>query len=545
MRLKKDNSEQKLNGAYYTPEYLAKKIVELFNLDDIDSVLEPSCGDGVFINAIKSIPGFDFNGFIDAIEINPEETCSLVTKFKNDEKINIYTDDFFHYFSTHVFSKYDLIIGNPPYIRYQYLTEAQRHLMSTILSDSGMRPNKLINAWVCFLVACVRMLSENGKIAFIIPAEIMQVAYAEDLRKFLSNNLSKITLLTFKKLVFPDIEQEIVIFVGEKGREEKGIRIIEMKDLLDFNTLDLSSNGFQKLSHNKEKWTKYFADADENNLVSSIRKDSRFTALSDIALINVGITTGNNSFFSVDKKTADQYDLGSVVRPMIGRSSHAKSILFTHDEWINNVNEGKAANFLDFPDIDLAQLPAKHQEYISQGVKTGANEGYKCSIREHWYAVPSVWVPDAFLLRRSCLYPKFVLNKCNAVSTDTMHRIKFNDGIDPETALLSYYNSITFAFTEICARSYGGGVLEILPREAGNVYLPIVQNIPKDEIFRLVDEIDKIIKNDEDIECVLDIVDKYILRDKLGINEEHCVCARNLWKKLRGRRLERGAKLVG
>ena len=69
------------------------------------------------------------------------------------------------------------------------------------------------------------MLSDNGKIAFVIPAEILQVAYAEDLRLFLSNKLSKITLLTFEELVFPGIEQEVVVFIGEKGDSEKGIRI--------------------------------------------------------------------------------------------------------------------------------------------------------------------------------------------------------------------------------------------------------------------------------------------------------------------------------
>ena len=41
-------------------------------------------------------------------------------------------------------------------------------------------------------------LSDNGKIAFVIPAEILQVAYAEDLRLFLANHLSKITLITFE-----------------------------------------------------------------------------------------------------------------------------------------------------------------------------------------------------------------------------------------------------------------------------------------------------------------------------------------------------------
>ena len=130
-------------------------------------------------------------------------------------------------------TKINLILGNPPYIRYQYLDESQRKLMSDLLVSKGMKANRLVNTWVGFMVACVNLLSNEGKIAFVIPAEILQVAYAEDLRLFLADHLSKITLITFEELVFPDIEQEIVVFVGEKGNEEKGIRIIELNNLDD------------------------------------------------------------------------------------------------------------------------------------------------------------------------------------------------------------------------------------------------------------------------------------------------------------------------
>ena len=53
MILKEDSSEQKLRGAYYTPLKLAKKMVDFFKDDlSIKSILEPSCGDGVFVDAL-------------------------------------------------------------------------------------------------------------------------------------------------------------------------------------------------------------------------------------------------------------------------------------------------------------------------------------------------------------------------------------------------------------------------------------------------------------------------------------------------------------
>ena len=166
--------------------------------------------------------------------------------------------------------------------------------------------------------------------------------------------------------------------------------------------------------------------------------------------------------------------------------------------------------------------------------------GYKCSIRDRWYIVPSVWVPDAFFLRRNNLYPKFVLNCCGAVSTDTMHRMKFKDGVDPENVLLAYYNSVSFAFTEICGRSYGGGVLEILPGEMGNILIPKIQYI--DHVFRseLLQEIDHVVRNDDDIEKALDLVDREVLTKLLGIEQEICSQCRVIWKKMQRRRLGRG-----
>ena len=540
MRLKEESSEQKLRGAYYTPLPLAEMMVKLFSGNkQIKNVLEPSCGDGVFLDAMNNTDIIDQFDTITAIEIEDDEAIKVQNRYESKKNLRVINQDFFDYYEEYSDEKFDLILGNPPYIRYQYLEEEQRALLSDILTSQGMKANKLINAWVGFMVACVNMLSEQGKIAFVIPAEILQVVYAEDLRLFLSNNLSKISIITFEELVFSDIEQEVVVFIGEKGEEEKGIRIIELNNLDDLKDFDINSNGFQKLQHVHEKWTKYFTTDKENELVSEIRNNNLFQKLSDCALINVGITTGNNKYFSVDKNTVEKYELYSVVRPLIGRSSHANSIFFTQDDWMENVNSGKAAYLIDFPEIPYDKYPEKHREYIELGEEKKENKGYKCSIRDRWYRIPSIWVPDAFFLRRNNLYPKFVLNRCEAVSTDTMHRIKFNDSVSAEKIMLSYYNSISFAFTELCGRSYGGGVLEILPGEVGNIYVPKLDNISEDKVKSLLEKVDDIVRRNDDITKALDLVDDEILVTELGISKALCNEARGIWKKLQKRRLKR------
>ena len=276
MRLKKDSTEQKLRGAYYTPLALANAMVGLFTDDIPRSVLEPSCGDGVFIDSLQSSGMLDRIDTLTAVEIEAAEAQKVLTRYSDVGNVKVLVEDFLEFYKRcYQKERYDLILGNPPYIRYQYLTEAQREIQAQILTSHGMKSNKLINSWVCFLVACVQMLSVKGKIAFVVPAEILQVAYAEDLRLFLTNQLSRITLITFEKLIFPEIEQEVCVLVGEKGGEEKGIRIIQMDTLDDFKALDLSRNGYQKVQHVKEKWTKYFVLSTEAELVQILRADDR------------------------------------------------------------------------------------------------------------------------------------------------------------------------------------------------------------------------------------------------------------------------------
>ena len=73
MRLKKDSSNQKLRGAYYTPLQLAKAMVGLFAPQDMASVLEPSCGYGVFIDSFDELGLLPNVETLKAIEIEPDE----------------------------------------------------------------------------------------------------------------------------------------------------------------------------------------------------------------------------------------------------------------------------------------------------------------------------------------------------------------------------------------------------------------------------------------------------------------------------------------
>lgn len=544
MKLKKDISFKKERGGYYTPEKLANFITSLLYNRNL-KILEPSCGDGVFLSSILNIYKNNEYKKIDAIEIVKEEYEKCLELVKKNDNINLHNDDFYNFY-VNTKERYDLILGNPPYIRYQYLTEKQRKRQSKVLLENKMVPNKLINSWVFFLVACVNLLKDNGKIGFIIPAELLQVVYAEDLRAYLSRELNKITIISFDNLVFDDAEQEVVVFIGEKNNELNNCSIANcsFKDLDNLiNNFSLEKLEYSHLANERNKWTKYYLNEYQNTLIDNIKNDNKFQKFEDVALINVGITTGNNDYFSVNKEIVDEYDLSDVSIPLIGRSSQAHGLFFDENDWKYNVDKGVKAYLINFDEnIDYQNLSKKQQKYIKYGEQIGAHKGYKCSIRNKWYSIPSIWVPDAFFLRRSNNYPKFVMNKINAVSTDTMHRINFYEGVNKNKVLLSYYNSITFAFVELNGRSYGGGVLEVLPKEASNIFLPKIDDISEAKTVELLKIVDEKIRNKNDIEELLDIIDKEILIDFLKIPKKTVLEFRKIWKFMVERRHNRGKR---
>lgn len=574
MLLKENATEEKLNGRYYTDKNLARYVTSwATNRENINlqKVLEPSCGDGIFLECIAEL-GLQNNCEIISIEINKIESELANNRIKGSKLYRSYdefalqrqnnmgnylpvgskviNDDFYNVYQKSLYEyKFQAIVGNPPYIRYQYLTEYQRDEQSLILTTNKMKSNKLINAWVSFVVACVQMMDSNSRIGLVIPAELLQVKYAEDLRKFLMKSLQKMTIVTFEELVFEGVEQEVVLLLGEKDinhNSEHQLRIAQYKNVENLiEADDLEEHEFFDIDLNETKWTKYFLTDRDIHLIDEIRRDVRFIQFSEMARIEVGITTGNNDYFCVNRSQVEQFDLESICRPLIARSVNISGVVFTAQDWNQNIERGAKTYLIDFLDIPLEEYSEGQKEYIRLGEQTEQNRGYKCSIRERWYRVPSIRVSDAFFLRRNYLYPKFILNSddVSAVSTDTMHRVTFNNRGESKRILLSYYNSIGLAFTEIEGRSYGGGVLEILPGEVGRIVLPDLRDervISDNMVDELIDLVDNYVRNNDDILGILDELDKRILVDIMGINLEDVLAFREIWITLRSRRLNRG-----
>ena len=99
MKLKEDSSVQKLRGAYYTPLPLAEMMVKLFaNRTYCKNVLEPSCGDGVFLDALIKADCIKQYADIDAVEIDGAEAKKVKGRMKNYKNVKVINEDFFDFY---------------------------------------------------------------------------------------------------------------------------------------------------------------------------------------------------------------------------------------------------------------------------------------------------------------------------------------------------------------------------------------------------------------------------------------------------------------
>jgi Type I restriction-modification system methyltransferase subunit len=274
--------DRKINGAFYTPEYIVRYIVDNTIEGDI-KVCDPSCGSGAFlIEAIEKIHKDTKKSIISIIENNiygsdildyairrTKLLLSLLAlsygEDKEEIKFNLMCQDSLIVDWTKEFPKifkngdwkdifgmsengFDAIIGNPPYVRIQDFGKATK---KTIMDRWGKIAKGNFNLHFPFFVLGVKLLKQKGKLGYITPNNYFTSLAAEPLREYLQNNRLLSQILDFDCLqVFEDVTTYTCITFIEKSKKETfEYEIIEEKDKLgNFDKIEFSKISFDNLN---------------------------------------------------------------------------------------------------------------------------------------------------------------------------------------------------------------------------------------------------------------------------------------------------------
>ena len=434
-------------------------------------MLEPSVGDGAFIRGIGSHTIAKSIRAITGIELVAGEAAHARNALFDHGIAGSIVDASFLQWAGDQQPDFDIAIGNPPFLRFQFVDDADRIAATTQLTAAvGSSQTGVANLWIPIFLRALTLLREKGVFAFVVPAEILTGMSANLVRRWMGANVEKLQIDLFEPGSFPGVLQEVVVVSGVIGRTGRpALAMVEHRGATDIAW----SHGIATESGN---WTRYLLRPAQLDAYDQLRITPSVRKLENIAKFDVSIVTGANDFFTVNRATVRRYGLDEWTQPMLPRARHAPGLQFTGEEHRSLALTDARAYLLDFS--SESHDPMRHataRKYLAAGEARGIPERYKCRIRTPWYRVPNVRRGALLLAKRSHEYPRMVVNSAAAFTTDTIYRGTLRasaDSCTPEALAAGFHNSVTLLGAELEGRSFGGGVLELVPSEIGR--LPVV-----------------------------------------------------------------------
>lgn len=538
MKLISEVSPEKLRGGFYTPDSLVDQCVRI--VSSLTSgrtalrVVEPSIGDGAFLR------GFDRSGFSLRIEelIGIELLDSEARKSRSElRRLDINgrilnrsavswaasADDIF-----------DVAVGNPPFVRYQFVSPEDRASTTDLARRIGVSFAGVSNLWIPVILGTLSKLRDGGVFAFVVPAECFTGISAGEVREWLVHNSRQLRVDLFPAGSFPEVLQEVVILSGI--RSTRLVESVKCK-ILEHGKAGRARSSTHLISNGREPWTRYLLTRDEIHAFEEIAQTKYVSCLGKLAKFEVAAVTGANGFFSLNSAELEAHELEPWSRPLLARIRHAPGLKYTDADHEIADGLGLPVHLLDFSESNPdPKLSERAKRYLATGVKLGLNDRYKCRIRSPWYRVPFIRPGEMMLSKRSHYFPRMVLNEKGAVTTDTIYRGVLNNEsqLTGRDLVAGFHNSLTLLSAELEGRSFGGGVLELVPSEVSRLVVPAISGFGIE-----LERLDAVARADDSKDALIEETDLFLVKADVGITQDLMDLLQSARYSLLDRRLQR------
>jgi adenine-specific DNA-methyltransferase len=471
MKLRDEVSADKLRGGFYTPPALVdfcwQRAARLLDSERTFRVLEPSAGDGAFVRGIART-AVDVRRRITevvAAEIIPAEAAKADLSLRALELPGQVLRRSILPWAADTDEWFGLVVGNPPFVRYQFVSQVDKTAIGKLGTRLGLTFGGVGNLWIPVLLGAFARLEPGGVLSVVLPTECFTGSSASVVRDWLMCEFDDLTFDLFPPGSFPGVLQEVAVVSGRRATSATTSG--------DVGIVEHSAGGRSRSWSFAPKvgdrsWTRFLLDPRHLTAIDDAQSLAIVSPLSEVARMEVSIVTGANDFFCVDEATVEQFGLRSWTKPLLARSKYAPGLIVSADDLREARASGARAWLLDFdataPDPARSSGP---RDYLQTGIKRRLPARYKCSIREPWYRVPSVRAGGLLLSKRSHQFPRLMLNEADAYTTDTIYRGDVLPGgpLSAADLVAGFHCSLTLLTVELEGRSFGGGVLELVPSE--------------------------------------------------------------------------------
>ena len=293
---------------------------------------------------------------------------------------------------------FDIVIGNPPYIGFQKVTNKEYY------KEKYISANGKYDFYVLFIENGLRLLKENGTISYICPSYFYKRNYGKNIRKLILDSTNIKFIADFNdSQIFDSATTYTCIFEFEKNSNSKGnlIRIIDK---------NLESNKYHTVEQSslvEPVWM--LENSDDMKIVNSIKKASKFNFGEITKSISQGIVTGNNSVFIINQDEINNKNINmSFLKPIYKGKDIRNGKLISDNQYVfYPYNTNSDGNNVLVEEEDIKNTNPHLYKYLLENKELLLSREYFRKSNKIWY---ELWNPRKKIHFNS---RKFVFSEVN------------------------------------------------------------------------------------------------------------------------------------
>lgn len=396
----KDNTAlRKRLGQYFTGEKLARLLVALADATRCRSAIDPMCGSGDMLSAVRSIsPQVSLAG----IEIDGNAYKQCVSRLTNIKRpVSLIQGNAFSWTTISLLptTSFDLVITNPPYVRYQSfagdsesessglpraedvrrglmevaqniagLDEKDREIFVSIIKDYSGLSDLAVPSWIL----CMMLTAVDGRLAMVVPESWLNRDYAYPIHYLLLKLFRILYVIEDTNRVwFEEAQVKTTLLVAERVQRVSDLRAAYIHQTYIHASLPASA-------------------ITEHSIVGSLFPDDANPETSfacELSRLGRGWEAGAAEGFSVTKR-----DLNGKLSDLLATSSGSRWLRYCEPELTQSATKefGIENGGVKIPQALLDLLPAGETTtfttietlggHVGQGLRTGANEFFYCDL---------------------------------------------------------------------------------------------------------------------------------------------------------------------
>jgi len=311
---------EKPKGQFSTPYPIAnlmvKKLFKFRQPDPEDRLLDPGCGDGVFIEAVLewcNRKGIKLPRIL-GVELDSRLASICRRKFTKYKEVTVTQKDFL----AEDFGQFDFIICNPPYVRLEELSEEERSSYRRIYKTAFGK----FNLYMLFFEKALKALKDGGRLVIITPEKFEYTLSSAPLRRLIARYHVE-ELHHLKEGIFKGLVTYPTITVINKV-DSSPTKIIKRDGLSFYASLPKDGSPWIPVIEGK------FTDMTANVTLKDLTKR-----------ISCGVATGKDNVFIIEKNRVPENLLEIAYPTISGRDLTPEGIRVSHMMIIPYDREGR------------------------------------------------------------------------------------------------------------------------------------------------------------------------------------------------------------